>query len=267
MVDSTNRQIIVAKNLAAGYRGKAIWSNAYFTINKGEFVVVLGQNGSGKTTLLRLLLGLMKPLEGSLRILGEQPHRGNPRIGYVPQRRPIDSDMTIEALELVRLGVNGNHWGFTSTSRVKSERDKALKALNSVDALNLAHRAIGSLSGGELQRVFLAQALVGEVDILLLDEPLANLDVRREVNLVNIISGVAKSTGVTVLLIAHDLNPILPVLDRVIYVARGGIATGTPAEVVTSESLSALYGAPIEVLRDSKGRVAVLGTEEAAHHD
>jgi zinc/manganese transport system ATP-binding protein len=267
MADKNNKSVIEANKLSAGYGGRIIWNNASFTIKKGDFVGVLGQNGVGKTTLFRLLLGLMQPSGGSLEILGKDPRRGNPKIGYVPQRRPIDSDMTIEALELVRLGVNGDRWGFGGSASAFVERDKAMAALDSVDAGALAHKPLGILSGGELQRVFLAQALVGDVDILLLDEPLANLDVRREVNLVNIINEVVKSRGVTVLLIAHDLNPLLPVLNRVMYVANGSIATGTPKEVVNSETLSSLYGAPIEVLRDSKGRVAVLGTEEAAHHD
>jgi zinc/manganese transport system ATP-binding protein len=140
-----------------------------------------------------------------------------------------------------------------------------MKALEAVDAQSLAHRPLGQLSGGELQRVFLAQALVGEPEVLLLDEPLANLDIRRETSLVQLVANVVRTRNVTALLIAHDLNPLLPVLDRVMYVAAGKIATGTPSEIVTTESLSKLYGAPVEVLRDSHGRVAVLGVEEASH--
>ncbi len=267
MAQARTGQIIVADKLTAGYKNKVIWEDATFSVAAGEFVGVLGQNGAGKTTLFRLLMGLMNPIEGKIKLLGESPKRGNPKVGYVPQRRSVNDSMTIEALELVRLGLSGNRWGFSGESTARVERTRAMEALKSVDAESLANRSLGSLSGGELQRVFLAQALVGDVDLLLLDEPLANLDVRREVDLVRIINDVVKSRGVTVMLIAHDLNPLLPVLDRVIYLANGKLATGTPKEVVTTKSLSALYGAPIEVLRDSKGRVAVLGVEEVAHHE
>jgi zinc/manganese transport system ATP-binding protein len=257
--------VITATNVTASFRDHLIWQGATFTINKGEFVGILGPNGAGKTTLFRLLLGLVRPSSGELHLLGDTPRRGHPRVGYVPQRRPIDSEMTIEALELVRLGLNGYRWGIHSLSKSDHERVVALQALQAVEAEDLAHKPLGILSGGELQRVFLAQALIGKPDILLLDEPLANLDIRREINLVQLINTVVRKQNVTALLIAHDLNPLLPVLDRVMYIANKKVVTGKPDEIVTSESLSALYGAPVEVLRDSRGRVAILGTEEAAH--
>ncbi len=259
----TSNDVIVAKGLGMHYPGKTIWRGADFTIGRGEFVGVLGPNGAGKTTLFKILLGLLKPTHGSLEVLGEAPKRGRSKIGYVPQRRPIDDEMSVEAVELVRLGVNGHSFGFGGNP--DEDREKALKALKSVDAENLARRPLGQLSGGELQRVFLAQALVGEPEILLLDEPLANLDIRRETDLVQLVARVVKEQNVTALLIAHDLNPLLPVLDRVMYIAAGKVATGTPDEIVTTESLSKLYGAPVEVLHDSRGRVAVLGAEEASH--
>lgn len=259
--------VIKAINLASGYGQKNIWSGANFSVNKGEFVGVLGPNGAGKTTLLRLLLGLSKPKKGKLKIFNEDPRRGNPRIGYVSQRRLIDDQFNIEVLEVVRMGLNGTKWGFALPSTARQERKQALAALNSVDSVNLAQRPLGQLSGGELQRVLLAQALVGKPEILLLDEPLANLDIRRETELVRLIASVAKNEKVTILLIAHDLNPLLPVVDRLIYVVNGKLATGKPKEIVTSKKLSELYGAPIEVLRDKRGRIAVLGTEEAAHHE
>lgn len=256
--------IITAKNLSVRYNDHTIWQDANFTIEKGKFIGILGPNGAGKTTLFRLLLGLAQPTAGELTVLGKNPHRGNPRIGYVPQRHHVDNDMSIEALEIVRIGLTGNKWGMSLTPA--KERKKAFEALQAVGAEELAHRPLGKLSGGELQRVFLAEALVSEPDLLLLDEPLANLDIRRETNLVQLASEVAKSKGVTVLLIAHNINPLLPVLDSVIYIAEGKIATGAPNEIFTSEGLTKLYGIPIEVLRDSYGRVAVLGIDEAPHH-
>lgn len=256
---------IVAKNLAGGYPTKTVWQDANFVIGRGEFVAVLGPNGAGKTTLFRLLLGLARPLCGSLTIFGKAPERGNSRIGYVPQQHPIDNETGIEALQLVRLGLDGNHWGVALTKRGTEE---ALAVLRIVGAEELAHRPLGMLSGGELQRIFLAEALIGKPDVLLLDEPLANLDMRRESNFVQLINDVVRSRGVTVLLIAHNINPLLPVLDRVIYVANGRVTNGKPADVLTSKSLTDLYGIPIEVLKDSRGRIAIIGMDEphADHH-
>ncbi|HUZ93149.1 MAG TPA: ATP-binding cassette domain-containing protein [Candidatus Paceibacterota bacterium] len=256
--------IIAAKNLAGGYPSNAVWKDANFEIGRGEFVAVLGPNGAGKTTLFRMLLGLMQPLGGSLSVFGKVPLRGNPMIGYVPQRHPVDSDIGVEALELVRLGLDGNRWGIGMS---QSRTDEALAALRTVDAEALAHRPLGALSGGELQRIFLAEALIGKPDLLLLDEPLANLDMRREANFVQLIDDVVRSRGTTVLLIAHNINPLLPVLDRVIYVANGRVTNGKPSEVLTSKSLTDLYGIPIEVLKDSRGRIAIIGMDEAPEHE
>ncbi len=255
--------IITANNLSAGYQNNTVWQEAEFSIEKGQFVAVLGPNGAGKTTLFRLLLGLTQPIKGSLSVFGKTPTRGNPRIGYIPQRHPIDAETGIEALEIVRLGLYGNRFGI---SLAKDATDKAMAALKTVGAEDLAHRPLGALSGGELQRVFLAEALVGEPDLLLLDEPLANLDIRRESAFVQLINEVVRSRGVTVLLIAHNINPLLPVLDQVLYVANGQITNGKPAEVLTSEQLTKIYGIPVEVLKDSYGRIAIIGIEEPSHH-
>jgi zinc/manganese transport system ATP-binding protein len=172
--------------------------------------------------------------------------------------------MTVEALELVRLGLSGTQWGLSIFS--KNDRKAALNALYAVGAEELAHRSLGGLSGGELQRVFLAEALVSNPDLLLLDEPLSNLDIKRERELVHLINNVVRSRNVTALLIAHNINPLLPVLDKVIYIANGKVATGKPKEVLTSESLTALYGTPVEVLSDSHGNIAVIGIEENQTH-
>lgn len=254
--------LITAQNLTAGYPRKTVWQNANFSFGRGEFVAVIGPNGAGKTTLFRLLLGLQQPISGSIRIFGSSPKRGNPQIGYVPQRHIVDSETNIEALELVRLGLSGKRWGFNPFSRV--DRDAAFSALEAVGATELAHRPLGVLSGGELQRIFLAEALVSNPNILLLDEPLSNLDLRRETEMLHLVDDVVRTRGVTALLIAHNINPLLPHLDKVVYVANGKIATGRPSEVLTSESLTALYGVQVEVLRDPHGNLAIIGIEE--HH-
>ncbi len=258
----SDNSLIVAENLSAGYPSKIIWKDANFSIGRGEFVAVLGPNGAGKTTLFRMLLGLTQPTGGSLTVFGNMPRRGNSRIGYVPQQHPIDEETGVEALQLVRLGLDGNHWGIGSSKGI----DEAYEALQVVGAQELAHRPLGLLSGGEQQRIFLAEALIGKPDLLLLDEPLANLDMRREANFVQLINDVVRSRNVTVLLIAHNINPLLPVLDRVIYVANGNVTDGKPSEVLTSQSLTDLYGIPIEVLKDSRGRIAIVGMDDAPEH-
>jgi len=263
-LDNKLEAVILAEDVEGGYGANTVWKDANFSIGQGEFVAVLGPNGAGKTTLFRMLLGLTQPLSGTLTIFGKAPRRGNPRIGYVPQRHPIDEETGVEALELVRLGLTGNHWG---TGSVNQGIKEALAVLRTVGAEELAHRELGALSGGELQRIFLAEALIGKPDLLLLDEPLANLDMRRESNFVQLINDVVRSRGVTVLLIAHNINPLLPVLDRVIYVANGRVTNGKPSEVLTSKSLTDLYGIPIEVVKDSHGRIAIIGMDETPEHE
>src|SRR2546425_10320962 len=173
-VDSS---LITAENLTAGYLDKIARRDANFPFVRGELVAVIGPNAAGKTTLFRLLLGLQQPISGTIKIFGAPPKRGNPRIGYVPQRHIIDSETNIEALELVRLALSGKRWGFSPFSH--DDRDAALAALEAVDAMEVAHRPLRVLSGGELQRIFLAEALVSNPEVLLLDEPLSNLDMRR----------------------------------------------------------------------------------------
>jgi zinc/manganese transport system ATP-binding protein len=259
---ATQPEIVTAENLVAGFPGKIIWRDARFNFNRGEFVAVIGPNGAGKTTLFRLLLGLQQPISGTIRILNDSPKRGNPRIGYVPQRHLIDSETNIECLELVHLAWCGHIWGFHLSA--KEGRAVALRALKSVGGAELAHQPLNACSGGELQRIFLAEALVSDPEILLLDEPLSNLDIRRAKELVQLVNDVVRTRNVTALLVAHDINPLLPYLDKVVYIANGKVATGKPKDVLTSERLSALYDVQVEVIRDSRGNVAIIGIED--HH-
>jgi len=259
--------VVEARGLAAAYGGRAVWSGADFDIRQGEFVAVLGPNGAGKSTLLKMLLGLQPVGGGELRVFGSSPRRGSADIGYVPQAHGFDSDAAIRGSDLVGLGLDGHRWGFrlpgATTDR---KRDRVARELSAVGAAEYATRRVGQLSGGERQRLLLAQALVSEPSLLLLDEPLANLDLRSQAAMAELIGDIARTNRLTVILVAHDLNPLRRVLDRVCYIAGGGVAIGTPDEVVTGPVLSRLYGAPVEVLTDSQGRRFVAGLEEEAAH-
>jgi len=250
---------IRAEHLEVGYRNRTIWRDATFEVRRGEFVAVIGPNGAGKTTLFRLLLGLQRPSRGTLQIFGAPPHRGSGRIGYVPQRHTIDNETHVAAEALVRLGVSGSHWGPELSFR--EHRAAATEALAAVGATDLGSKSLSSMSGGELQRVFLAEAMVGNPEMLLLDEPLSNLDLRRSRELVEVVHGLVVSREVTTLLVAHDINPLIECLDKVIYIANGNVATGPPEVVLTSASLSELYGVPVEVLHDSRGNIVIVGGE------
>ncbi|TMD01864.1 MAG: ABC transporter ATP-binding protein [Chloroflexi bacterium] len=261
----SDRPAIAASELSATYGRRPVWTGATFDIPTGSFTAILGPNGSGKSTLVRLVLGLLAPARGNLKVLGEDPQRGNPRIGYVPQGSHFDPELSIRGRDFVGLGVDGHRWGVRITSREQA-REAIERAIVSVDANEYAGRQLGRLSGGEQQRLLLAQALVGMPQLLLLDEPLSHLDVRNQQAIVQLISDVARERRLTVLLIAHDVNPLLPHIDHVLYVAQGKLAMGKPSEIITSESLSRIYSSPVEVLKDSRGRVFVVGLEEEVSH-
>lgn len=260
-----NKNIIKANNLTAKYGKRVIWKDASFNLDSGQFVAVLGPNGSGKSTLFKLLLGLKEASSGELTLFNEEPQKNAKLIGYVPQRRGIDEDTNFDVFDFVKLGLSGHKLGFSL--KPKKENIKTEEVLKAVDAYKFRNKALGELSGGELQRVFLAQALIGEPKILLLDEPLANLDLKRESELVKLAKNLAVQKGICVILIAHDLNPLLGAIDKVIYVANQQLVSGSVEEIITSSKLTKLYGSDIEVIKDSKGRLVILGAREVEHHD
>jgi zinc/manganese transport system ATP-binding protein len=259
--------IVSAREVAVQLGRRTIWRGARFSVQAGEFVAILGPNGAGKSTLLRLLLGLLAPSQGSIQVFGRAPRRGNPAIGYVPQRRTLDPDLAVRGRDLVALGLDGHRWGFPLPTPARRKQHRLVQeALDLVEAGAYADRPIGQLSGGEQQRLLLAQALVGQPRLLLLDEPLASLDLRNQQAIARLVGRLARARGITVLFVAHDLNPLLPVVDRVLYVAQGRVAIGTPDEIITSEFLTRLYQSPVEVVRDSRGRVFVVGLESEEPH-
>lgn len=256
---------------AACRGGRTIWSGVDLDVSEGEFVAVLGPNGAGKSTLLDIVLGLLAPAAGRVEVLGAPPGSSQARaIGYLPQRRSFDSTTRIRGVDLVRLGLDGHRWGLPLPPRLsgatRRTAERAEEMIELVGASGYASRPIGSLSGGEQQRLLIAQALVRQPRILLLDEPLDSLDLSNQGAVAGLVQRICQRQGVTVLLVAHDVNPIIGYIDRVAYFAGGGGLAGPPREVITGPTLSRLYGVPIEVLEASDGRLVVVGTPEPAHH-
>lgn len=256
--------------------GKPIWRDVSFEVRSGEFIAIMGPNGAGKSTLLKVILGLQTLTEGTLTVLGESARRGNPLIGYMPQRRVFDTDVRIRGRDLVRLGLDGTRWGIPlpglrrlwgGDAQVREEQAHVEAALNLVNATAYADRPIGEMSGGEQQRLLIAQALVTRPRLLLLDEPLEGLDLPNQQTVATVIRRISEEENIAVMMVAHDINPILGYIDRTLYVAQCQTVIGTPQEVITSEMLSYLYGAPIEVLHTRDGRLLVVGLpEEVSHH-
>jgi zinc/manganese transport system ATP-binding protein len=248
---------------------RTIWSEVSLTVRSGEFTAVLGPNGAGKSTLLKAILGLLPLSAGSATVLGGPPGAANPQIGYLPQRRSFDAAARIRGVDIVRLGLDGARWGVPLPGRASAETKRRVgEAIDLVGATPYANRPVGRLSGGEQQRLLIAQALVRRPRLLLLDEPLDSLDLTNQVSVAALVQRICRDEGVAVMLVAHDVNPILPYLDRVVYFAGATAVEGAPREVITSETLSALYSAPIEVLETSDGRLVVVGTPEppSIHH-
>jgi zinc/manganese transport system ATP-binding protein len=245
--------------------GRTIFSDVSLTVAQAEFVAVLGPNGAGKSTLIRAMLGLLPLAAGRALVLGRPPGEANAQIGYLPQRRNFDAGTRIRGVDLVQLGLDGARWGVPLPGAPSRKRATARVAevIELVAATEYAAKPIGELSGGEQQRLLIAQALVRRPELLLLDEPLDSLDLPNQAAVAALVRRICREERVAVLLVAHDINPILSYLDRVIYLAGGSAVEGSPAQVITSETLSRLYGAPIEVLHASDGRLVVVGQPEA----
>jgi len=245
--------------------GRTIWRDVSLNVAPAEFVAVLGPNGAGKSTLIKAILGLLPLAGGTASVLGRAPGAANARIGYLPQRRSFDTSTRIRGVDLVQLGLDGARWGVPIPGVPGRKRATAqvAEAIELVGATAYARQPIGELSGGEQQRLLIAQALVRRPKLLLLDEPLDSLDLPNQAAVAALVRRICQEEQVAVLLVAHDINPILSYLDRVIYLAGGGAIEGPPEQVIRSETLTRLYGAPIEVLRASDGRLVVVGQPEA----
>jgi len=261
--------IVTLENVTLRVGRRKVLSDVSFGIEAGEFIGVLGPNGAGKTTLMRAILGLLPADAGTVKVFGRTPHSGNPAIGYLPQLRTVLPDLHVRGRDFIASSLNGERWGLPSVSQ--HERGMIEKTLDAVGARDLAARPLSAMSGGERQRLLLAQALIGAPKLLLLDEPLISLDARHQEVAIDVVRKVCRERKITVLFSAHELNQLLGTLDRVLYLGNGRAVLGTVDEVVTTPVLSRLYGTDIQVLR-ADGHIFVMSrgrdVERADHlHD
>jgi zinc/manganese transport system ATP-binding protein len=251
------------------FGARTVLSDIDLAIRDSEFIGVLGPNGSGKTTLMRAILGLLPPRRGTIRVLGRPVARGNPAVGYMPQTRGALDNLRLSGWDFVASGASGHRWGLPLLG--SAARREVQWALDMVDATQLARRPLAETSGGERQRLLLAQALLGRPRLLLLDEPLISLDPHHQRTVVELTRTLQKELGLAVLFSAHEINPLLGALDRVLYLGSGHAAIGTVEQIITGPVLSRLYGSAIDVVRVN-GRIFVMAggydVERDAHqHD
>jgi zinc/manganese transport system ATP-binding protein len=269
---TTAAPVLSIRDAALGYHGRLLWSGLDLDVVPGQFVAVLGPNGSGKTSLLRAILGTQPLTRGQIEILGEPVRRGHRSVGYVPQQHLADLGTPLRARDFLALGIDGNRFGLPLPSAARRRKVDAM--LDTVHARDFATARIGSLSGGEQQRLRIGQALIGESVLLLCDEPLISLDLNQQRAVSDLIDASRRDQGRAVVMITHDVNPVLEMVDTVVYLANGQARVGTVDDVFTSEAMSELYETPVEVIR-ARGRIIVVGLpdhayeghEHAPHHD
>ncbi len=252
---ASGKTLLEIENLGVRLGGRQVLEGLSLSLEGGVLCGLIGENGAGKTTLLRSILGLQRISSGAIRLAGGTVGAMRDVVGYVPQKIAFDPQLPLRTRDLVELGISGRHFGLPWRRRRYRAATEA--ALAAVGAESFAQQRLGRLSGGQQQRAVIAHALVRQPQLLLLDEPLANLDFRSTTSLIQLLGRLVREHGITVLVTAHDMNPLLPVLDRLVYLVGGRAAAGTVDEVVRPEVLSRLYGYPVSVLRHH-GRYLVL---------
>jgi zinc/manganese transport system ATP-binding protein len=256
--------VISLRDATLRYGRRELWSGLNLDVAPGEFIAVLGPNGSGKTSLLKILLGLQQLTSGTVTVTGQAPRRGSRAVGYVPQQRHFDAGLPVRGRDLVGLGLDGHRWGPRRRNGV--DRQRVADVIADVGAQTYADAPVGLLSGGEQQRLRIAQALVSRPQVLLCDEPLLSLDLHHQQAVSELIDAERRQNQTAIIFVTHELNPILPLVDRVVYFVDGRWLAGNTQEVMTSENLSELYQADISVLK-VRGRIVVVGAPDAAHGD
>ena len=260
---SSERAVLSIRGGALAIGSKTLWRDLELSLARGEFLAVLGANGSGKTSLVRAILGQQRLDAGSIDFEGTPVHRGDRRIGYIPQQKSVPDGTPLRGRDLVTLGVNGHRFGLPLASAKTRAQVDAL--LESVGASSYANQPIGTLSGGEQQRLRVGQSLAGDPTLLLCDEPLMSLDLAHQRAVSELIDTRRREHGTSVVFVTHDVNPVLGMVDRILYLAGGQFTIGIPDEVLRSDVLSGLYGTPVDVIR-SRGRVIVAGVPQGDHH-
>jgi zinc/manganese transport system ATP-binding protein len=255
MNEPVSAAILDVQGVDVRLAGRKILDQVSFTIAPGQFTGLIGSNGAGKTTLFRVILGLQAVSAGSVLVGGRARARHDQPIGYVPQKFLLDPDLPMRARDLVGLGIDGQRVGLSLPSRKR--RAMVDEMLEAVDATSFADTRVGRLSGGEQQRILIAHALIARPRLLLLDEPLANLDLRSAHEVVALLARITHEQQIAVLISAHEINPLVGVMDRIVYLARGRAVSGTTEEVVRADVLSELYGHHVDVL-DVHGRILVI---------
>ncbi|WP_443053732.1 metal ABC transporter ATP-binding protein [Streptomyces sp. NBC_00670] len=257
--DDGTAPVIALRGAALSYGTRTVWRGLELDVRPGEFVAVLGPNGSGKTSLVKALLGREQLSAGTLTVLGRPPRAASRHVGYVPQQATLSTQAMLRARDLVRFGIDGHRFGPGLGKR--AVRARVDEILREVGAASYADVPLGLLSGGERQRVRIGQALATDPRILLCDEPLLSLDLNHQRAVTELIDARRRCHDTAVVFVTHEINPVLTLVDRVLYLAPNGHRVGTPDAVLTSKSLSRLYGTRVDVVR-VHGRVVVVGAPD-----
>ncbi|ROR36228.1 zinc/manganese transport system ATP-binding protein [Curtobacterium sp. JUb34] len=257
------RPVLALRDAGLSFGERKLWGHLDLDIAPGEFVAVLGPNGAGKTSLLRTVLGQQRLTSGTMSFLGQPVRRGHRKIGYIPQQRLMEAGTPLRARDMIAQGVTGHRWGVLPTSR--ADRARIDRILDEVGATAFADAPVAELSGGEQQRTRVGQAIAADPALLLCDEPLISLDLRHQRGVTELIDRQRRQHEAAVLFVTHDVNPILDVVDRVLYIAGGRFRIGSPDEVLRADVLSDLYGTPVDVVR-TMGRIVIVGANDAHDH-
>ena len=231
--------LITFEHASLGYGRRVVLEDISFEVNPGDYLGLVGPNGAGKTTVLKALLGIHAPLAGMVRTAGGL------RFGYVPQREQLNYYYPLSVADVVTMGRPPHaRWQRDARSR---DREAVDHALAQVGLIPLARRQIRYLSGGERQRMLIARALVSEPTILVLDEPTNGMDLAATTQILALVRQLRRERGITVLLVSHALNEVANEVDHIALVVGGRFRLGPTAEILTGETLSAMYGIPVEV--------------------